>query len=233
MGFMLDKFAKLKQEANLKGFLDKESINEKGRELRKLENKKVKTEEEEKKIRQIQQETKRLENSIQQAQQLVNRASLGEQIIKYYFAYKMTSLLCRALSGYDRASYYNGGALLGKAMDEVQEQLELGEIDLHAARADQIEQVYEQFVQISEEAKTLGISQEDVFTQQDRASLIDLAAISRDQDNPQQAELYAAKCEEFGLNREEAFQAFQQDIESTRQEIKANKEQAKSYEIEV
>ena len=59
MGFLDDdeklseKFSKLKQEANLKAFLDKEEINDKGREKRKLEAKKDKTEEDEKKIRLI------------------------------------------------------------------------------------------------------------------------------------------------------------------------------------
>ena len=50
-----------------------------------LESKKDKNEEDEKKIRQIQQETERLVTVRQQAQQIVNRASLGEKILKYYF----------------------------------------------------------------------------------------------------------------------------------------------------
>ncbi len=43
MGFMTEKFEKLKQEANLQVFLSKDEITEKGREKRKLEAKKDKT----------------------------------------------------------------------------------------------------------------------------------------------------------------------------------------------
>jgi hypothetical protein len=233
MGFMTEKFEKLKQEANLQAFLSKEEITEKGREKRKLEAKKDKTEEDEKKIRQIQQETERLASRQQQAQQIVNRASLGEKILKCYFAYKMASLLCRTFLEYGRdQSGYGNAPRLDFDMEDRPEQ---GDFDIHHARAEQIEQVRDQFDKINEEAKTLGISQDDVFTQQDKDKLTDLAAISRDQNNPQQAELYASKCEELGLDRSEALQAFQQDknLDTVQNEIKQTKEQGQSYEIEM
>jgi hypothetical protein len=244
MGFMDDdeklseKFSKLKQEANLKAFLDKDEINEKGKEKRKLEAKKDKTEEDEKKIRQIQQETQRLAMRQQQAQQIVNRASLGEKILKCYFAYKMASLLCRTFLGYDRDHYNNGGGLTAKIEDELQERLHHGEIDIPTARAEQIEQVRDQFDKINVEAKELGISQNDIFTQQDKENLTDLATISRDTNNPQQAELYASKCEDLGLDRNEALQAFQQDVNNgtVQHQLENNekhKEHGHSHEMEV
>ncbi len=232
MGFMDDdeklseKFSKLKQEANLKAFLDKEEINDKGREKRKLEAKKDKTEEDEKKIRQIQQETERLASRQQQAQQIVNRASLGEKILKCYFAYKMASLLCHTLFGYDRDHSYNGVGLTARIEDELQEKLQNGEIDIPNARAEQIEQFRDQFDKINEEAKTLGISQDDIFTQQDKDKLTDLAAISRDQNNPQQAELYASKCEELGLDKNEARESFNKDL------VEQEKPKENVYELE-
>lgn len=244
MGFLDDdeklseKFSKLKQEANLKAFLDKEEINDKGREKRKLEAKKDKTEEDEKKIRQIQQETQRLAMRQQQAQQLVNRASLGEKILKCYFIYKMASLLCHTLFGYDRDRSYNGGGLTARIEDEILEKIQNGEIDIPNARAEQIEQFRDQFNQINTEAKELGISQNDIFTQQDKDSLTDLAAISRDTDNPQQAELYASKCEDLGLDRNEALQAFQQEMntETIQHQLENNekhKEHGNSHEMEM
>ena len=226
MSSLLDKFAKLKQEANLQAFLDKDAINEKGREKRKLEAKEEKTAEEEKKIRQIQQETERLAKRQQQAQQIVNRASLGEKIIKGYFLYKAATLLGHALLDQDHDRDFGG------IEDELRERIEHGEIDIQTARAEQIEQFRDQFDKINEEAKAIGIGQGNIFTQQDRDSLTALAAISRDVSNVQQAELYAAKCEELGLNREEALQAFQQDSEPIQRELKADKEQNKSYGLE-
>lgn len=241
MSALLEKFAKLKQEANLNAFLTKEEINDKGREKRKLEAKQNKTEEDEKKIRQIQQEAERLALRQQQAQQLVNRASLGEKILKYYFVYKMASLLCHTLFGYDRDRYNNNGigsGLTVRIEDELEEKLQNCEIDIPNVRAEQIEQFRDQFDKINIEAKELGISQNDIFTQQDKNSLTELAAISRDTNNPQQAELYASKCEELGLNRNEALQAFQQEIntESIQHQLEKNekhREHGHSHEMEV
>jgi hypothetical protein len=107
MGFMDDdekktiekKFKEVKKRATLRSFLNKDEINDKGRELRKLEAKKEKTAEDEKRIRQIRKESERLSRQQQEVQQMVNRASLGEKILKCYFAYKMASLFCHAFLG--------------------------------------------------------------------------------------------------------------------------------------
>ena len=199
MGFMLEKYAKIKEEANLKTFLTKDEINENGRELRKVESKKEKTAEDEKKIRQLRQNTERLALQQQQAQQLVQKASLGEKILKCYFAYKMAALLCDTfIATHDHRRGIGEGLVV---------RLE----DIPEARAEQIEQMRDQFDEINQEAKQMGIVQDDIFTQQDKDHMTDLAAISRDHENPQQGELYASKCEEMGLDRGEALQAFEQD----------------------
>lgn len=216
------KFKEVKKRATLRSFLNKDEINDKGRELRKLEAKKEKTAEDEKRIRQIRKESERLSRQQQEVQQMVNRASLGEKILKCYFAYKMASLFCHAFLGYHNDSGIGGGiggALASKWDNEIEEKLENGEIDINTARADQIEQVRDQFDKINEDAKTLGISQDDVFDQQDKDKLTELAEISRDGNNPQQAELYASKCEELGLDKRDALQAIEQDnaIEAPKQ----------------
>lgn len=197
MGFMLEKYAKIKEEANLKTFLTKDEINENGRQMRKLEAKGEKTAEDEKKIKELKKNTERLAIQQQQAQQLVQKASLGEKILKCYFAYKMASLLCDTLIG--SRDHRPAGGLVVKFED------------IPEARAEQIEQMRDQFDEINQEAKQMGIVQDDIFTQQDKDHMTELAGISRDHENPQQGELYASKCEEMGLDRGEALQAFEQD----------------------
>lgn len=227
------KFSKIQQEANLKAFLSKEEINDQGREKRKLEAKKDKTAEDEKKIRQIQQKAEQLADYQRQAQQAANHASLGEKILKCYFTYKMASLFCHTLTAaldYDRGGV-GGGSLQAKIDDEIEEKIQNGELDVPTARAEQIEHLRDQFDQINAEAQDLGISQDDLFSQQDKDNMTELAGISRDTDNPQQAELYADKCEELGLDREEALQAFQQDKDGLQNEVEHAKEQSQSYEI--
>ena len=200
MGFMDAKYAKVREEANLKTFLTKNEINENGRELRKVESKKEKTAEDEKKIRQLRQNTERLALQQQQAQQLVQKASLGEKILKCYFAYKMAALLCDTFIAATHDHRRGIGEGLVVRLEDIPE-----------ARAEQIEQMRDQFDEINQEAKQMGIVQDDIFTQQDKDHMTDLAAISRDHENPQQGELYASKCEEMGLDRGEALQAFEQD----------------------
>lgn len=237
MGFMLDKYKKAKEEANLKAFLNKDEINDKGRELRKLEAKKEKSEEDEKKIRQIQKQTEELANQRQQAERLANRMSLGEKILKGYFIYKMTALLCRTLVESGRGYGYGSSNALPNFDLDADEKLANGELDVSHARADLIEQVRDQFNQINEEAKDLGISQGDIFSPEDSAKLTELADISRDIGNPQQAELYAGKCEELGLDKEGAMQALQQEIDMEApqriQERAEEREQNKNCELEM
>lgn len=197
MGFMDAKYAKVREEANLKAFVTKDEINDNGRALRKLEAKGEKTAEDEKKIKELKKNTERLAMQQQQAQQLVQKASLGEKILKCYFAYKMASLLCDTLVG--SRDHRPAGGLVVKFED------------IPEARAEQIEQMRDQFDEINQEAKQMGIVQDDIFTQQDKDHMTELAGISRDHENPQQGELYASKCEEMGLDRGEALQAFEQD----------------------
>ena len=223
MGFLTEKFENLKKEANLKSFLNKEEINEKGREKRKLEAKKDKDEDDEKKIRQIQQDTQRLVNQQEQAIKIANYTSLGEKILTGFFIYKMTSLLCDAFFSHNHC---HGGLTAHMYEDEREKIIEHS--DINNIRAEHIEQMRDQFDNINQEAINIGISQDNIFTPQDKELLTDLATISRDANNPQQAELYAAKCEELGLNKDEALQAFKQDNSiELQQELKPEIEKEK------
>ena len=202
MGFasgekLTEKFTKVQEESLIKAFETKEELNKNGRQMRKLEAKSEKTAEDKKMVLQLRKKTERLAMQQQQAQQLVQKVSLGEKILKCYFAYKMASLLCDTLIG--SRDHRPAGGLVVKFED------------IPEARAEQIEQMRDQFDEINQEAKQMGIVQNDIFTQQDKDHMTDLAAISRDHENPQQGELYASNCEEMGLDRGEALQAFEQD----------------------
>jgi hypothetical protein len=223
MSFLTERFESLKKEANLQSFLDKEEIKDKGRERQKLESKKSENDEDEN-IRQIQEDTEQLAIRQQREQQLANRAGLGVKILKGYFAYKTASLLCNTFCSRDGLD------------SDLEQKAENGQLDISALRAEQIEQVRDQFDSINAEAKSLGISQNDIFTQEDKTNLTDLAAISRDHDNPQQAELYAAKCEQLGLDQNQALEAFQQDqnLDVQQNRIDKNREREQSsFEIEM
>ena len=97
-----------------------------------------------------------------------------------------------------------------------------------------------QFQDISDEAMKQGLTDEPVFSDEDRAKLDDLATITRDGQNPEQAEQYAAKCQELGLDYDKALEAFQSNetISDVQNDIAidrdaAEREASTSYEMEV
>ena len=105
-------------------------------------------------------------------------------------------------------------------------------------RAQQIEDVKQAFQDISDEAMKQGLTDEPVFSDEDRAKLDDLATITRDGQNPEQAEQYAAKCQELGLDYDKAREAFAQDktFDDVSRDVAADekaKAQEAGYEIEM
>ena len=67
---------------------------------------------------------------------------------------------------------------------------------------------------------------EPLLTDEDKEKIQDLAAISRDTENEQQAEQYAAKCQELGLDYTEALTAFRQDksLDTVQNDIEKERE---------
>lgn len=223
MSFLTEKFANLKQETNLKIFLNQEEIKKNGKDQRKIELKGDLKEEDEKKIRQMQKETAKLQQQQQQLQDFKNHVGLGEKILKAYFAYKMASLLCRTFFGYGdyRRGLADGMAAntmssIDKAIDDKTDELTNGMEDAGTDRATQIEHMRDQFDQINSEAKELGIADHDIFGQEDKNKLTELADASRNND----IEQYAAKCQDLGLDATEARASFEkgQTLDTVEQE---------------
>ncbi len=218
---LLDKMTNANKKAQIKAFLSGEESKEKAIKAAKIE-KKGKSEDAEK-ARQLRKESEELRRKQQEALQFVTNTGLGEKILKYYFSYKMASLACNTLVGlcggsaYNRAGYAMAGAMQSgidqtaeKIADRITEQSQNAE-NVGEARAAMIEQTLESFDRMSEEGQKQGIIQEPLLSDDDKEKLHELAEISRDTNNAEQAEQYAAKCAEMGLDYNEALTAFSQD----------------------
>lgn len=223
MSFIAEKFAEINKKTKLEIFLNKEGINENGKKKCKLELNPNKKEEDEKKIRQIQKDTEALEQKQQQLKAFQNHVGLGEKILKAYFGYKMASLLCRTFFGYDgyTRGLSDGMAAhtmnhIDNAIDEKADEIANGMGSAGADRATQIENMRDQFDQINSEAKELGIADHDIFGEEDKSKLTELAEASRNND----IEQYAAKCQDLGLDAEEARASFEkgQTLDTVEQE---------------
>ncbi len=220
---LLDKFKEANKKAQIKAFLSGEESKEKAIKAAKIE-KKGKAEDAEK-ARQLRKESEELRRKQQEALQFVTNTGLGEKILKCYFTYKMASLACNTLVGlcgghsnnYGYAATHGGGFGFGFQGDTMsQEEIAAEQAFINAekaseARAAMIEQTLESFERMSEEGQKQGIIQEPLLTDEDRTKLHELAEISRDTNNAEQAEQYAAKCAEMGLDYNEALTAFNQD----------------------
>ena len=102
----------------------------------------------------------------------------------------------------------------GELADDIMEKTaDAPEQDVNAQRAEMIEQTLDSFERMSQEAAEQGLTPEDrpLLNDDDREKIQSLADISRDVDDPQQAERYAATCRDLGLDYNEAMTAFQQD----------------------
>ena len=251
MGFM-DKLIEAKKKATVQAFKSGEEADTLGRKAAKLEKKPDKTKEESEQVRQLRKEAEKMREQQEQARALGNRMSLGEKILRCYFTYKLASLACRTLvglaGGYDRGGYAMANAVTNgidnmseKLADRIEEQAERSE-NPDQARAQMIEETLESFERMSQEAQEQGLTREGepLLSDEDKQKIQELADISRDSENEHQAEQYAAKCQELGLDYNEAMTAFQQDktFDEVSRDVTIDREaeikqEVPSYEMEV
>ena len=237
MGWLTKRLEEKQKAATVKAFTLGEEADALGRKAAKLEQKKDKTKEESEQVKELRKQAERVRQQQEQAKALSRNMGLGEKILRCYFTYKMASLACHTLVGL--AGGYERNEAIGRAITSSEER------DINERRAQMIEQTLESFQHMSDQAAEQGLTEPDapLLNEADRARIQDLADISRDTENPQQAELYASKAQELGLDYEEALTAFRQDndapeIERERENqertAEAEKEkEAASYELEM
>lgn len=248
---MLDRMRDLSKKATVKAFTAGEEADTLGRKAAKLDKKPDKTKQEEAQVKELRKEAVRMREQQEQARQLTKGMGLGEKILRCYFAYKMASLFCHTLVGLAGGYAYNQhGNAIGHAItdgidraadkmaDNIIEQTNNSEgQDINEQRAQMIEQTLESFEHMSQQAQEQGLTAENepLLTDEDKQKIQELADISRDTENAQQAEQYAAKCQELGLDYNEAMTAFQQDktFGTVQNEVEKQQEkEAQSIEIE-
>ncbi len=247
MAVFLEKIKKISEKATVKAYLSGEEAGNLAKKAANLEKKKNKTEEESKQVKELREEAERLREQQEQARNITKKLSLGEKIVKLYFTYKFASLACKTLVGLAGGyAYQNQGYAMANAVTNGIETMSdklADKIDERAAqaenpdqvRAQMIEETLESFERISQDAQEQGLTPEDepLLTDEDREKIQGLADISRDSDNSQQAEQYAAKCKELGLDYNEAMDAFQKDktFDEVKRDIEIENEQKIKSEI--
>ena len=249
MSTLYAKMKNFQKDATVRAYLKGEEAEQKSSQAGRLERKKDKTEKEAATVREIRKEAATLRQEQEQARALGRNMGLGEKILRAYFTYKMAGLACRTLVGLvspsrDEAAGRAIGAAVTAKIDSINEHYQdvsdrladgtADGKDLNELRAEQIEQALASFESISKEAQEQGITQDGrpLLEDADREKMQELASISRDADDPQQAERYAAKCQELGLDYNEALNAFRQDRTFDDLQRDAQKEQEKTFEQE-
>lgn len=221
---MLDRMKEIGNKATVKAFKLGEEADTLGRKAAKLDKKPDKTKQEEAQARELRKEAVRLREQQEQARQITQGVGLGEKILRCYFAYKMASLLCSTIVGLT-GNYYDRDRAIGHAVasgidraadklaDNIVEQTQGEGQDINEERAKLIEQTIESFEKMSQQAQEQGLTKEGepLLSDDDKERLQELADISRDTQNEQQAEQYAAKCQELGLDYNDALIAFKED----------------------
>ena len=236
---MLDRMKEIGNKATVKAFKCGEEADTLDRKAAKLNRNPNKTKEEESQVKELRKEAVRMREQQEQARQITQGVGLGEKILRCYFTYKMASLFCYTLAGM-MDNHYDCDRAIGhaitsgidqstdKIVDNIIEQSNGEWQDINEERARMIEQTLESFEHMSQQVKEQGLIQEgeQLLPDEDKERIQELADISRDTENIQQAEQYAAKCQELGLDYNEALIAFQQDkpFDSLRNEIEKSQE---------
>lgn len=240
---MLDRMKELGNKATVRAFKLGEEADTLGRKAGKLDRKPNKTKEEEAQARELRKEAVRIREQQEQAKQLTQGMGLGEKILRCYFAYKMASLLCSTIVGLT-GNYYDRDRAIGHAVasgidraadklaDNIVEQTQGEGQDINEERAKLIEQTIESFEKMSQQAQEQGLTKEGepLLSDDDKERLQELAAISRDTQNEQQAEQYAAKCQELGLDYNDALVAFKEDRTIDLDKLQKDNEQENEIE---
>lgn len=240
---MLDRMKEIGNKATVKAFKLGEEANTLGRKAAKLDKKPDKTKQEEAQARELRKEAVRLREQQEQARQITQGVGLGEKILRCYFAYKMASLLCSTIVGLT-GNYYDRDRAIGHAVasgidraadklaDNIVEQTQGEGQDINEERAKLIEQTIESFEKMSQQAQEQGLTKEGepLLSDDDKERLQELADISRDTQNEQQAEQYAAKCQELGLDYNDALSAFKEDRTIDLDKLQKDNEQENEME---
>lgn len=240
---MLDRMKEIGNKATVKAFKLGEETDTLGRKAAKLDKKPDKTKQEEAQARELRKEAVRLREQQEQARQITQGVGLGEKILRCYFAYKMASLLCSTIVGLT-GNYYDRDRAIGHAVasgidraadklaDNIVEQTQGEGQDINEERAKLIEQTIESFEKMSQQAQEQGLTKEGepLLSDDDKERLQELADISRDTQNEQQAEQYAAKCQELGLDYNDALIAFKEDRTIDLDKLQKDNEQENEME---
>lgn len=240
---MLDRMKEIGNKATVKAFKLGEEADTLGRKAAKLDKKPDKTKQEEAQARELRKEAVRLREQQEQARQITQGVGLGEKILRCYFAYKMASLLCSTIVGLT-GNYYDRDRAIGHAVasgidraadklaDNIVEQTQGEGQDINEERAKLIEQTIESFEKMSQQAQEQGLTKEGepLLSDDDKERLQELADISRDTQNEQQAEQYAAKCQELGLDYNDALIAFKEDRTIDLDKLQKDNEQENEME---
>lgn len=242
---MLDRMKELGNKATVRAFKLGEEADTLSRKAGKLDRKPNKTREEEEEARELRKEAVRMREQQEQARQITQGMGLGEKILRCYFAYKMASLLCSTLVGLT-GNYYDRDRAIGHAVasgidraadklaDNIVEQTQGEGQDINEERAKLIEQTIDSFEKMSQQAQEQGLTKEGepLLSDNDKERLRELANISRDTQNEQQAEQYAAKCQELGLDYNDALVAFKEDRTIDLDKLQKDNEQERENEME-
>lgn len=240
---MLDRMKEIGNKATVKAFKLGEEADTLGRKAAKLDKKPDKTKQEEAQARELRKEAVRLREQQEQARQITQGVGLGEKILRCYFAYKMAAILCSTIVGLT-GNYYDRDRAIGHAVasgidraadklaDNIVEQTQGEGQDINEERAKLIEQTIESFEKMSQQAQEQGLTKEGepLLSDDDKERLQELADISRDTQNEQQAEQYAAKCQELGLDYNDALIAFKEDRTIDLDKLQKDNEQENEME---
>ena len=248
----IQKLIDAKKQATVNAFTAGEAAKAKAIKAGKLDRKKAKSQQEEAQVRELRKEAAKLREEQEQAKNLSSRMGLGEKILRMYFTYKLASLACRTLvglaGGYARDDVGRAaGQAITTGIDRMSDELaddimeksaDTPEQDVNNQRAEMIEQTLDSFERMSQEAAEQGLTPEDrpLLNDDDREKIQSLADISRDVDDPQQAERYAATCRDLGLDYNEAMTAFQQDktFDTVQRDVELQQEKdSPSMELEM
>ncbi len=241
---LVDKFNDVQKKGIIKAFKLGKQANETGKKASRFE----REGKDKDTVRTLRQEAERLRAQQRQVQEFNNTMGLGEKILRGYFVYKLASLACRTLVGLCGGYGYNhGGYAIGHAISDGVDKISDKAADkivenMGEERAQQIEQTLEAFRHISDKAEELGITKPDdpLLTPESEKDIQELADISRDKDNPNQATEYALKCQGLGLDYHEAMVAFNADRDyaldhnlTPDREKESGLEQERDYGIEI
>lgn len=248
---LLTKIQNSQKKLTVKEFTLKQEADQLGRKAAKLDIKKDKTKKESEQVKELRKEATRIRKQQEQAKRLNNRMGLGEKILRCYFTYKLSIFACHTITaltenchGRDEAigrAVTNGiDRTADKIADHVTENTNDGQ-NINEQRAQMIEQTLASFERMSQEAEEQGLTREGepLLTDEDRKKIQELADISRDTHNEQQAEQYAAKCQELGMDYSEAMEAFRQDknLDTVSNDIEKGRQdkaqEAPAYELTI